>query len=349
MNTEQRKRYIYVFSPDQFKQDFEKFNAGTKCPSDAVRTVMLNGGEYHYFDYLTHKVFWRFVRLPALAFKMLFIPKRGSQIIVMYPYNTDHPTFIGVFRLVRPLLHLKKVKTVAFIVDINSIRFDEGDIQDDIVPLNVFDYVLVHSKAMEDLLKSNGLRSRTEVFELMDYHVMEKNTLERTLSYNVCFAGNLKKSVFLSTLSSLSTGKLHLYLYGAGYSESICPEWASYEGIFTPDSLDGIKGSWGLVWDGDSIDGVSGYLGRYMVMNAPHKASMYICIGLPLIAPEGTNTGDMVKKYGLGLTVSSLAQMEGAIAAVSVEEYRRLLSNVKTYSERLMKGQNLLDALKAVD
>ncbi len=311
-----------------------------------ARFLQMDGAETVYFDYLRHKQFRRMLRIPGLVFKMLTIPQKNSEVIGIYPYGFDHPTVVKILRLLRPIFHMRGITLTAVLVDVNAIRFREGAAKDDVVPLNCFDRVLVHSKAMGDTLLENGLKCQTIVMGLMDYYVQEKSTVIRHLSHEICFAGNLLKSTFLSSLRNMTPEKLHLNLYGADYSTDACPAWATYQGRFIPDKLDGIKGSWGLVWDGDGIDSITGFLGSYLRINSPHKASMYLCAGLPVIAPNGTNAGNVVKEHRLGFVIDSLSQIEGIIDSITEEEYEEILNNVKKYSERLMSGRNMLDALE---
>lgn len=337
-------RYLYTF--DEYNDESMRYNAGQKCPADILHFIIKDGAEVHHFDYLQASGLRRYLKFPGMLLKMMLIPSAGSDVVCVYPYNVNHPTLVKVFRMIAPVLHAKKVRLCAVVVDTNSIRFNDGDIRTDIVPLNCFDHLVLHSETMRDILVANGLKTESSLIGLIDYAVNYRDEGPRSLSHEVCFAGNLHKSAFLRNLDGLSSDKLFIHLYGGGYEDGICQDRAVYEGKFLPDDLRGIKGSWGLVWDGDSIDGISGYLGRYLGFNSPHKASMYICAGLPLIAPEGTHTADVVKEHGLGLVVSSLNDMDAAIDAVTEEEYARILDNVEQYAERLMNGRNLLDALK---
>ncbi len=119
----------------------------------------------------------------------------------------------------------------------------------------------------------------------------------------------------------------------------------TYEGRFAPDDLSGIKGGWGLVWDGDAIDRCEGYLGEYLTFNSPHKASMYICAGLPLIVPEWSAVAAIVRQRGIGIVITSLRDMAMRISDVSEEEYESMRRAVGSYARALTSGTHVLASL----
>lgn len=44
--------------------------------------------------------------------------------------------------------------------------------------------------------------------------------------------------------------------------------------------------SFGLVWDGNSMDTCTGNYGSYLRINDPHKVSLYLSSGLPIIVGQ---------------------------------------------------------------
>ena len=90
-------------------------------------------------------------------------------------------------------------------------------------------------------------------------------------------------------------------LYGVGYEKqnknNIC-----YHGSFDPDELPFVlEGSFGLVWDGDSAETCSGVYGQYLKVNNPHKCSLYLATGLPVIVWKESTVARIVKKQSLVL------------------------------------------------
>ena len=54
--------------------------------------------------------------------------------------------------------------------------------------------------------------------------------------------------------------------------------------------LQNSKGSFGLIWEGDSIEKPSGSLGRYIQYISHHKLSLYILAKLPIIVAASAAT-----------------------------------------------------------
>jgi hypothetical protein len=323
----------------------KEYNAGSKVVDD-LRRILLETGEGLSVPMTPSSKLEKYCFFIRNVFRLMFIPKRNSTLYVVYPSDTvAHYTVIKILRLVKPVLRMKGCTLAAIVIDIDSVRFTGANLHWDTDNLRVFDRLFVHSQKMADLLVSGGYKGEIRIQGLFDYYVKEKNTLERKKSFDVCFAGNLEKSEFLARIDELRSSKVRFLLYGRGFLNEKAEKRVIHKGVFNPDILSDIEGSWGLVWDGTSINGLEGHMGHYLEMNSPHKASMYICAELPLIAPEGSFCATVVREHGLGLVVPSFDAIEAAIEAVSDEEYSRILSRVRAYSARLMTGRNLLDCL----
>lgn len=86
-------------------------------------------------------------------------------------------------------------------------------------------------------------------------------------------------------------------MYGSSYFDS--EKNVMYKGSFKPEQIDHIHGSWGLVWDGNSIEGCEGELGNYLKINAPHKISLYIAAELSEKVRKGDVLYEIIKKVRL--------------------------------------------------
>ena len=124
---------------------------------------------------------------------------------------------------------------------------------------------------------------KIEVLYLFDYLVASNSILKDEDYFSICFAGNLKKSMFLKKMNQLKNVYTKYYLYGNFDTELVESESFIYGGRFDPDNISNIKGKWGLVWDGDGLNKCSGSMGEYLKINASHKASLYLASQKPLI------------------------------------------------------------------
>lgn len=336
-----KKKYLLTFRGVQE----QLFHAGSKVYEDMASILISRSYEPVSIPYINKTKSERRKSLPGLIAKLLFGFLDAKEICCIYPDTVKHDTVVALLNLVKPMYRLLGIKTTALVIDLDSIRFCEGNIQDDLKYLKPFDHAIVHSPRMERLLVDNGYKGTVTVMGLMDYRVKEVPKETRSCGNDVCFAGNLGKSGFVTGLKELDLQNTRFLIYGKNAIGPFESDKVIYKGVFFPEDLSNIEGNWGLIWDGDSTLAKDGYLANYLSLNSPHKASMYLCAGMPLIAPDWSFTGDLVKKHGLGIVISSLADIDDAIAAISAEQYAEMLENVKAYAARLMNGRNVLDAM----
>ena len=156
---------------------------------------------------------------------------------------------------------------------------------------DVSDAIVVHNDVMKKKLEGIGVES-SKMFSVgvMDYLRDEPLSCEQSERISagkpVIFAGNL--SIEKSSFEYKLPAGFRCNLYGSDYTgptnEDIC-----YKGVYDPMSLmDKMEGSFGLVWDGDSIDGCTGSYGNYLTFNNPHKIALYIASGIPVIDRKST-------------------------------------------------------------
>ena len=106
-----------------------------------------------------------------------------------------------------------------------------------------------------------------------------------------------------------------------------------------------VQGSWGLVWDGDSVDTCSTAMGEYLRYNSPHKISLFIAAHIPIIIWDQAAKAEYVKEKGLGICVSSLRDVKKSIENVSDEEYAQMIRNLEKEAELVRNGDQLRSCL----
>jgi hypothetical protein len=98
-----------------------------------------------------------------------------------------------------------------------------------------------------------------------------------------------------------------------------------------------MTGGYGLVWDGDSPSTCSG-AGAYLRINDPHKTSLYLAGGLPVITWKDAAIADFIQTEGCGIVVAGLEDIQDSLAAVSKEQYDQMSANVAHVGARLRDG-----------
>lgn len=219
--------------------------------------------------------------------------------------------------------------------------------------LRTCDKMIVHNRVMRRRLSQMGCDpSKMIVLGIFDY-LTKRPDLKSVgfasahLDGPVVIAGTLRrhKCAYAYNLPA----NLAVRLYGVGYEGETTP-MHEYLGSFPPEDLPGVlDGSFGLVWDGDRSDTCSGAYGEYLRVNNPHKASLYIASGLPIVIWDQAALAEFVLRNHCGITVSSLEEIPGRIAAMSQEEYNKLVADTKKMARRLRGGKYTQRVVHRID
>lgn len=334
------KKFQFVFLRNN-----HSFDARSKAPKD-VETILdrLGYRPIYVSMYLDGSSKFRSLRLCRdLLLQVLRLPL-GSELIVQYPLTS-------YFYLMAPLLRLKRIKTIALVHDLESYRYSGTISNRERKNLLSFNRIIVHTEAMAKVLEEAGIpKLKLKILGFFDYLVENgmKGEPEKDYMGKICvsFAGNLTKSLFLKQLVKLNLGDLHLRLYGAeplpgmeGISN------CSYAGGFSPDDLRSLNGAWGLVWDGEGIDTCSGAMGNYLRINAPHKMSLYLAKGIPLIVWRESGVAPIVERYKLGVCVNSLDEIPRVLSTLSDNDLTEIHRSVEKWGECVRSGAMLEQVL----
>ena len=322
-------------------------NAGSKAPADISSILADNGYEKFYIRTSGGSFPKQVLSLAASSIKLICAARRNSLVVCQYPVYSKKGSY--AFRIVRTFLKAKRVKIVALIHDLLFAAHPGEGKEEEVRELNKYDALIVHSTQMEAKLKEAGCIRPTVILGLFDYLIDKANEQKRNLTYETVFAGNLSKSLFINQLSKItSDSPMRFRLYGRKNQELDGESGIDYGGLFSPDDVSSLDGSWGLVWDGDSIDDLAGDAGLYQQVNSPHKASLYLTAGLPLIVSSKAAIANIVEDNQIGFTVNSLQDMAGHITHMTEGDYQAMLDRVKKYASGLTSGQSILAALEKV-
>ena len=299
---------------------------------------------FQYIGYYKNFLIWK------SAIKKL---KENDIVVIQYPLiNT-----IFFLKKILILLNKKKVKSIALIHDLDSIRLSEAggfrkkrsDYEDHEV-LKLFTNVISHNEKMTEILaKFNVKRKNVVELSLFDYITDDEIDIKnRGCKKPVIIAGNLSsfKARFLKDLYKLKG--VNFNLYGKGLDIEISNN-IKYKGSYLPSELcKNLCGSFGLVWDGNSIDGLDGPFGTYMKYNNPHKLSLYLASKLPVIVSKESALSKLVIENNIGIAIESLKDLEKEIKKIDESKYAAMMKNVNKISKKIRNGMYLEKAINTV-
>lgn len=316
------------------------FNAGFKAKND-VRTALLP----QLID-LTVKERFRFDKLPTflhLLWRLNRLPK-GATLYIQCPiYSFFNEKFLPAICRV---LTKRRLKTVLIIHDVESLRFPEKAARLLPVERQLFDTaaaIIVHNEAMKHRLQeSHGVPAdKMTVLGIFDYlYDGEIVGASEEFTRTVFVAGNLDpaKSGYAYKLGELG-GDLHINLYGGHFDADAASPSITHRGAFPPDELPRhLQGNFGLIWDGPMLEHCAGQTGEYLRINNPHKTSLYLAAGFPVIIWKQAALAPFITENGLGLAVDSLEELPALFDTLTAEDYHRMVAQATEYGARLRGG-----------
>lgn len=271
---------------------------------------------------------------------------KGDTLYIQLPTENHSIYLSGVMTELKN----RGVRLIGFIHDLECLRLSGLDRIsfkerarinfEELSLMRRFTYLVVHNNKMKRALAGKGIdEGRLIPLKVFDYMlgdgsfaeieaIVRRREKEFVADRAVVIAGNLSPEK-AGYLKKLPLG-CDFHLYGVNccplndYGKNVC-----YMGSHPPEELPfNMKGQFGLVWDGDSVETCSGVYGRYLEINNPHKLSLYLVSGLPVIIWRKSAMADFVVKKGLGVAVDSLREIRSRIRDMSENEYKRLCRNV---------------------
>lgn len=267
-----------------------------------------------------------------------------DEIFIQYPIYSD----VIMDQLLKVINNLpkrqaSKCRIYLIIHDAESLRLyrDKPEFAiHEVDRFNQFDGLIVHNQAMLDWLTNAGVKTPMTNLQFFDYRNPQPMIKHDNNDQEICFAGNLSKSKFLN---ELNWDQLKLHVYGSGLK--INNPSLIAEGSKTPEELPKfLHYKFGLVWDGESAATCTGEFGDYLKYNAPHKASLYLSSGLPLVVWSKSALAPVIDQLNLGLTIDNLNDLEPRLLNLSEEDYSTMVKNVQVIGNDIRKGQMIITA-----
>ena len=259
---------------------------------------------------------------------------KNRKLIMQYPFYCDFITKKALMKC------LKNNEVYLIVHDVDSLRnFGSDSTVQEVAIFNKCHKLIVHNMKMAKALTAFGVKTEMINLQLFDYLRENSISKKHELGNTIVFAGNLAKSKFLcNDLDSLG---LKFNLYGPNFDkDKIDSKCVKYNGSFPPNDIPKeLDGSFGLIWDGDSLDTCSGEYGEYMRYNNPHKLSLYISAGIPVIVWNNSAVADLVIQEKIGFAVSSLNNINTIISNMDSNEYREYLLRVSDLQEKVINGE----------
>lgn len=313
----------------------ETNSAGGKAKNDAFDIALAYGFEASY-----NPSGKRIIRVLQQIFSMRKI-RKADVLFAQYPAIENRMLEL-MFKNMNP-----KGMSIALIHDLPSIQgMREGDKQLELYHLKHFTHLIVHNKKMEEYVREMGYEGTIVTLELFDYlHDVYRGITQNEFSNTISVAGNLKKGQYLLQLNHIN--RVNFELYGIkGDMDFTMMSNVQYKGMLPSNEIVyQLAGDYGLVWDGDSLDSCSGVYGEYLMINNPHKLSMCMAAGKPVITWKKAAISEFINREGVGICVDSLEELNSIDLR---ENYEVLRGNVGDIKRKVAEGYYLKSALDKI-
>lgn len=328
----------------QISESLELENtAGGKAPSDIDKIALKAGYEQiiiHRFKGSKKEIQWITSRMKTCYewLTRLHDIEDNSIMLIQLPirYNLNFE-----YGILQRLKAKKNLKYIGIVHDVEKLRVGlnrEHFEKDYKFMLHDIDVLIVHNDYMKKFFINEGY-SKDKLISLEIFDYLGSKPCFHEYNGTISIAGNLdlKKAKYLKDLNKIK--RVEFKLFGPNYQKTIIGDNIKYIGVFPPEKLTSqLAGSFGLVWDGESIETCLGTMGEYLRYNNPHKLSLYLSSGIPVIVWAQSAEADFVEKNGVGLLVNSLFEIEEILSTMNQTKYAKFLKNTKNLSEKLSTG-----------
>ncbi|PKV51680.1 hypothetical protein ATE84_3772 [Aquimarina sp. MAR_2010_214] len=286
----------------------------------------------------------------GITFALIRLPYK-STLCTQYPLNKYRNYVLFVAKL-------KRCKIITIVHDVRFLKGRTSDANKELKKIIASNSIIVHNDAMKDWFLEQGVKIPVIVLGIFDYILNEglpdqNNNVTGEKLHEIVYAGGFGdgKNSYIYDLDQLERKNFRMNLYGMGFDyQKLKTEKEksilTYEGAFPSDVVAyHIKGSFGLVWDGTSTEECSGQYGQYLKYNNPHKTSLYILCGLPVIVWDKAAISTFITDNNIGFTVSNLDELSDKLESLSLEEYKNMKTNVDLVRTKIISGGYLNDAI----
>lgn len=313
------------------------FNAGGKFPRDIITIFARHGYRAIDFRELYGEFGWRYVRDYLLDWRRLSVIPEES--IVVY---IDQVSPIRSRHLAYKLLKDKNCSIIPLLEDIDILRnaYGENVNYGELSLLKDAKAIISQNSSMTQYLRNRGFNQPIIDLQLLDFLDDTHKAFESAEHHmTVCYGGSLsnRQSGFLAKLPE---SRIQYLIFGSGELSGIEKVNVRYCGVFTVDEcISKLRGDWGLVWNGQSLSIDQNDVGStYYNYVTPHKLSMYLLCGMPVIIYERAAAAEYVKQYHCGITISSLENLEEKLEQISSDEYFAMRQNVSELAKKISRG-----------
>jgi len=278
--------------------------------------------------------------------------QNNSIVLLQHPFRHHQLTRNYILK---KLKEKKKVKYISLIHDVEKLRkcyYKNYYKKEFEFMIDIADIIIAHNDTMKHFFIKEGF-PKERIVNLCIFDYLQKSQLKNEPKFekSITIAGNLdvRKSAYIGQLGNIRNVTVNLF--GSNFSYDMKKYGnIKYHGSFPPDEVPSkLTSGFGLVWDGNSINQCDGDTGQYLKYNNPHKLSLYLSSGLPVVIWSKAAEANFVLKNNVGICVDSLMDLDEKLNSFDSISYQKLVNNVKKISDLLINGHYAKKAIKKAE
>jgi hypothetical protein len=86
-------------------------------------------------------------------------------------------------------------------------------------------------------------------------------------------------------------------------------------------------------------DGCKGVFGEYLKYNNPHKASLYLASGIPIIVWKESALAEFVEEHKCGISVYALNKLKEQLSSIDIKDYQKIVSFTNKVAGNIVSGK----------
>lgn len=273
-------------------------------------------------------------------------------VLLQHPFHYPQLTRENILTKLKEKKHVKYISIIHDVEELRQFRYNEYYKNEFEFMIKVADVIVVHNDKMKEFFLQKGVAEKKLIsLEIFDY--LQSGDEKKSISFAraITIAGNLDttKCGYVGQLDQIENVEINLY--GPNFNQKMkCNPNIHYHGILSPDEVPSVLTSgFGVVWDGDGLQGGVGEAGQYVRYNNPHKLSLYLSSGLPVIIWREAAEAKFVKEYNLGIVIDSLQDLSTIMPNFKEEDYLKIKNNVNEISKKLKNGYYGKKAIKQAE
>ncbi len=265
------------------------------------------------------------------------VVQSGDVVLVQFPLIMYNKVSLYALPSVRRM-KAREVRFIMLVHDLESLRgysFTDFDKQ----WVAEADMLISHNPRMSKVLREYGATAPIKEIGVFDYLLPTVTPIPPEARHGIDIAGNLshEKAGYIYRLAT-QFPDADINLYGPKFDEKQGPS-AWYRGMYAPDELPSkLQGRFGLIWDGDSTETCTGFYGKYLAVNNPHKLSLYLASDKPVIIWNKAALASFVTQHGVGFAVDSMREAVQVEHTIDKEEYLSMTKRAGELGAQLRGG-----------